>query len=88
MAHFLVIAASSGIGQATVPIPKEAGHSVFTTARDQSKIFPYAIVDATDFDGLDSVFMQAGSFKLWRKRVSGRSSKYEKRAKLLRQEAE
>ena len=43
MAHFLVIAASSGIGQATVSLLKEAGHSVFTTARDQSKIFPDAI---------------------------------------------
>jgi uncharacterized protein (TIGR03643 family) len=30
--------------------------------------------------------LKAGSFKLWRKRVSGRSSKHEKRAKLLRQE--
>lgn len=88
MAHFLVIAASSGIGQATVSLLKEAGHSVFTTARDQSKIFPDAIVDATDFDALDSVFKQTCSFKLWRKRVSGRSSKYQKRAKLFRQEAE
>jgi uncharacterized protein (TIGR03643 family) len=32
--------------------------------------------------------LKAGSFKLWRKRVSGRSSKHEKRAKLLRQEVE
>ncbi len=30
--------------------------------------------------------LKAGSFKLWRKRVSGRSSKHEKRAKLLMQE--
>jgi NADPH:quinone reductase-like Zn-dependent oxidoreductase len=88
MAHFLVIAASSGIGQATVSLLKEAGHSLFTTARDQLKIFPDTIVDATDFDGLDSVFKHVGSFKLWRKPVSGRSSKYEKRAKLLQQEAE
>ena len=36
MAHFLVIAASSGIGQATVSLLKEAGHSVFTTARDHT----------------------------------------------------
>lgn len=28
--------------------------------------------------------LKAGSFKVWRKRVSGRSSKHEKRAKLLR----
>ena len=32
--------------------------------------------------------LNAGSFKLWRKRVSGRSSKHEKRAKLLSQEVE
>jgi uncharacterized protein (TIGR03643 family) len=32
--------------------------------------------------------LKAGSFKFWRKRVSGRSSKHEKRAKLLRQEVE
>jgi len=88
MAHFLVIAASSGIHQATVSLLKEPRHSVFTTARDQSKIFPDAIVDATDFDALESVFNQTGSFKLWLKRVSGRSSKYQKRAKLLWQEAE
>ncbi len=32
--------------------------------------------------------LKASSFKLWRKRVSGRSSKHEKRSKLLQQEAE
>ena len=32
--------------------------------------------------------IEAGSFKLWRKRVSGRSSKHEKRAKLLSLEVE
>ncbi len=30
--------------------------------------------------------LNLGSFKLWRKRVSGRSSKHAKRAKLLQQE--
>lgn len=60
MAHFLVIAASSGIGQATVSLLKEAGHSVFTTARDSSKITPDAVLDATDFDAVDEVFKQAG----------------------------
>jgi uncharacterized protein (TIGR03643 family) len=29
--------------------------------------------------------LKAGSFKLWRKRVSGRPSKHEKRTKLLRE---
>lgn len=60
MAHFLVIAASSGIGQATVSLLKQAGHSVFTTARDTTKIAPDAIMDAADFDAVDSVFKQAG----------------------------
>jgi 3-oxoacyl-[acyl-carrier protein] reductase len=60
MAHFLIIAASSGIGQATVSLLKEAGHTVFTTARDKTKIVPDAILDATDFDAVDSVFHQAG----------------------------
>jgi len=32
--------------------------------------------------------LKAGSFKLWRKRVSGRESKHEKRSALLRQEVE
>lgn len=61
MAHFLVIAASSGIGQATVSLLKEAGHSVFTTARDAKKIAPDATLDATDFEAVDAVFNQAGA---------------------------
>ena len=60
MANFLVIAASSGIGQATVTMLKQAGHNVFTTARSTSKITPDAVLDATDFDAVDVVFKQAG----------------------------
>ena len=60
MAHFLIIAASSSIGQATAAMLKEAGHTVFTTARDDSKIVPDAMLDATDFDAVDDVFVQAG----------------------------
>jgi NAD(P)-dependent dehydrogenase (short-subunit alcohol dehydrogenase family) len=60
MAHFLVIAASSGIGQATVCLLKQAGHTVWTTARDTSKITPDAILDATDFQAVEAVFKQAG----------------------------
>lgn len=60
MGHFLVIAASSGIGQATVSLLKEAGNSVFTTARNTSKINPDALLDATDFDAVDAIFKQAG----------------------------
>lgn len=61
MAHFLIIAASSGIGQATTALLKNAGHSVFTTARDASKITPDAILDATDFAAVEQVFSQAGA---------------------------
>ncbi len=60
MAHFLVIAASSGIGQATVELLRSAGHTVFTTARDGTKITPDAILDATDFEAVEAVFQQAG----------------------------
>ncbi len=60
MAHFLVIAASSGIGQATVSLLKQAGHTVWTTARDTSKITPDAILDATDFQAVEDIFKQAG----------------------------
>jgi 3-oxoacyl-[acyl-carrier protein] reductase len=61
MAHFLVIAASSGIGQATVTLLKAAGHSVVTTARDSTKITPDIVLDATDFDAVDGAFAQAGA---------------------------
>lgn len=60
MAHFLVIAASSGIGQAVVAKLIRQGHTVFTTARNESKIKPDAILDATDFEAVDNVFKQAG----------------------------
>jgi 3-oxoacyl-[acyl-carrier protein] reductase len=60
VAHFLVIAASSGIGNATVNLLKEAGHTVFTTARDRNKIIPDAILDANDFDAIDEIFKQVG----------------------------
>lgn len=63
MAHYLIIAASSGIGQATVKLLKENGHSAFTTARDNSKIAPDAILDATDFQAVDEIFKQAGNIE-------------------------
>ena len=43
MANYLIIAASSGIGQATSQLLRSFGHSVFTTARDSTKISPDAI---------------------------------------------
>jgi NAD(P)-dependent dehydrogenase (short-subunit alcohol dehydrogenase family) len=60
MASFLVIAASSSIGQATVSMLKQAGHNVFTTARDNKKITPNELLDATDFDAVEEVFKKAG----------------------------
>jgi NAD(P)-dependent dehydrogenase (short-subunit alcohol dehydrogenase family) len=60
MTKFLVIAASICIGQAVVSLLKESGHSVFTTARDDSKIRPDAFLDATDFEAMNEVFQQAG----------------------------
>jgi NAD(P)-dependent dehydrogenase (short-subunit alcohol dehydrogenase family) len=59
MANYLIIAASSGIGQATTALLRQAGHTVFTTARDSSKIAPHATLDATDFEAVEAVFQQA-----------------------------
>jgi len=60
MANYLVIAASSNIGQRVVELLREQGHHVITTARDQTKITPDIIVDATDFEAIDAVFENAG----------------------------
>ena len=59
MANYLILAASSGIGQATATFLRQAGHNVFTTARDGSKIQPDTTLDATDFEAVESVFEQA-----------------------------
>lgn len=59
MANVIVIAAASGIGQATVIGLRAAGHQVFTTARNADKITPDAVLDATDFDAVDAAFAQA-----------------------------
>ena len=60
MAHYLVIAASSAIGQALVTALIAQGDTVFTTARDSSKITPNLILDATDFDAVANAFRMAG----------------------------
>lgn len=60
MANYLVIAASSSIGQSVVNALIAQGDTVFTTARDNSKIQPNALLDATDFDAVNEVFKQAG----------------------------
>lgn len=59
MSCFLVIAASSGIGQAVVRQLQALGHRVVTTARDGSKITPDITLNATDFDAVDEAFSQA-----------------------------
>jgi 3-oxoacyl-[acyl-carrier protein] reductase len=61
MAHFLVIAASSGIGQATTAMLKNNGHRVFTTARNDAKITPDAVLDATDFEAVNAAFKAANA---------------------------
>jgi NAD(P)-dependent dehydrogenase (short-subunit alcohol dehydrogenase family) len=60
MANYLVIAASSSIGQAVVNTLIAQGDTVFTTARDNSKIQPNVLLDATDFEAVNEVFKQAG----------------------------
>ncbi|MDP3268212.1 MAG: SDR family oxidoreductase [Legionella sp.] len=60
MAHYLIIAASSAIGQSVVAMLKAQGDTVFTTARDNQKIQPDALLDATDFDAMKEVFIKAG----------------------------
>ena len=60
MANYLVIAASSAIGQALVNVLMSQGDTVFTTARDNTKIEPHALLDATDFDAVNEVFKEAG----------------------------
>lgn len=60
MANYLVIAASSTIGQAVVNMLVSQGHHVFTTARNNSKIQPNALLDATNFDATSEIFKKAG----------------------------
>ncbi len=60
MAHYLIIAASSAIGQEIVRELVLQGNTVITTARDKTKIEPNALLDATDFEAVEEVFKQAG----------------------------
>lgn len=61
MARYLIFAASSAIGQSVVELLKKQGNEVLTTAQNKDKITPDFILDATDFDAVDSVFEQTGS---------------------------
>ncbi|AMP88377.1 SDR family NAD(P)-dependent oxidoreductase [Legionella pneumophila] len=61
MARYLVVAASSAIGQSLTTLLKKQGDTVLTTARNNHKISPDFQLDATDFDAVLEVFLQAGS---------------------------
>jgi len=60
MARFLIIAASSAIGQSVVEQLLSMGHTVLTTAQNDSKIKPDYYLDASDFEAVDRVFLKAG----------------------------
>lgn len=60
MARFLVIAASSGIGAATLNVLRDAGHEVVGTARVPGA--GEVMLDATDFDAVDQVWADSGPF--------------------------
>jgi NAD(P)-dependent dehydrogenase (short-subunit alcohol dehydrogenase family) len=59
MANFLMIAASSAIGQATSTILEKTGHQVFKTARTYDKIHADLLLDAGDFEAVDHAFAKA-----------------------------
>ena len=61
MARFLVISASSGIGQGVVKLLKHQGHEVISTARSTQKIQPDYLLDATDFQAVLDVFAACGA---------------------------
>ncbi|KTD05373.1 SDR family NAD(P)-dependent oxidoreductase [Fluoribacter gormanii] len=61
MANYLVIAASSAIGQSVTTLLKNRGDTVFTTARDKHKINPDFLIDACDFDAVSDVFRTVGN---------------------------
>ena len=55
MPRYLIIAASSSIGQKLVEILKKSDCEVIQTARDNSKISPDFILDAADFLATEEV---------------------------------
>lgn len=59
MANFLIVSGSSSIGQAVVNQLRAQGHNIFQTARNANKISPDALLDATDFDAVETVFQAA-----------------------------
>lgn len=60
MARYLIIAASSAIGQSVVSLLKKQGDEILTTARNKDKIIPDFILDASDFSLVDELFKHVG----------------------------
>ncbi|PZP85177.1 MAG: 2-deoxy-D-gluconate 3-dehydrogenase [Azospirillum brasilense] len=67
MAHYLILAATSGIGTAVAQLAHAQGHMLFLTGRRDDALATlasdvgtaHASVDLTDFDAVDAVFAQA-----------------------------
>lgn len=60
MERYLIIGASSDIGQAVIHQLTSKGAQVVTTARTHEVIQPDFVLDATDFSKVDAVFQQVG----------------------------
>jgi len=58
MGKFLIVGASSAIGQEVVEQLKSLGHVVVTTARTTEKISPDYLLDACDFNAVEQVFTE------------------------------
>jgi NAD(P)-dependent dehydrogenase (short-subunit alcohol dehydrogenase family) len=61
MANYLIIGASSGIGQAISSALESEGNQTFKTAKDNSKITPDITLDATNFEAVEESFQMAVS---------------------------
>ncbi len=59
MANFLIIAASSIIGESTCDLLKRQNHNLYKTSRSEAKIIPDMILDASDFEAVDQAFLNA-----------------------------
>lgn len=61
MANFIVVAAASGIGRSVTEMLESKGARVFKTARNDKRIAPDAVLDATDFNKTEEVFVKAAA---------------------------
>lgn len=64
MANYLIIGATSSIGQKTVELLKSAGHELYLTSRDHNKLtlfeannYHSEVLDASDFVATEKVFI-------------------------------